>query len=385
MFQEQIEKSLAADLLVNRRERHSGLRIVYPLIMIALMVASPGCRGRSEVSGSRAQVASMPQIRSFSVSGPMRASLVVGLSGNARELKLTNDGGQTWQVIAPGATGGAFECATVTASGRGWAINLEGQVFASTTAGASWMKIDAKVSSPSGESLNGANYIEFVSDRTGWVQSALAIWRTDDGGVTWREKLSVLTTGVSGQPRKIYPLDANSLVGAGSKGQVYVTRDGGEHWRIQTLISTGDFEDISFATPQHGWITGYIAGSNSKALLFVTKDGGEHWEEIGIADKEIRPWSISFVNDKIGWLAGHRYLDRATPPFPMENLLLHTTDGGKHWRRMEVNSDDPFFSLVRFTDEEHGWLAGRDNLYRTEDGGRTWKVVLSVPPVKHAS
>ena len=382
MFQEQIEKSLAADLLVNRKELHGGFRIIYFLIMVALVVASPGCRGRSEVAVSRAQVASMPQIRSLSVSGPMRASLVVGLAGDARELRLTNDGGQTWQVITPPATGGAFECATVTGSGRGWAINREGQVFASTSAGASWMKIDVNVSSPSGESLNGANDIEFVSDTTGWVKSGLAIWRTEDGGITWREKLSVLTSGVSGQPTKIYPLDANSLAGAGTKGQIYITRDGGEHWRIQTLIPTGDFEDIWFATPQIGWITGYIAGNDSKALLFVTKDGGEQWEEIGIADEEIRPWSISFVNDKIGWLAGHRYLDKATPPFPMENLLLHTTDGGKHWTRMKVNSDDPFFSLVRFTDEEHGWLAGRDNLYRTEDGGKTWTRVLILPPAK---
>lgn len=378
MFQEQIEKSLGADLLFNRNDRHGSVRIIDLLIMMALLVPSPSCRGRSDVSVSRAQVASMPQIRSFSVSGPMRASMVVGLAGDARELRLTNDGGQTWQVMTPPETGGAFECATVTGSGRGWAITREGQVFASTTAGTSWVKVDAKVSSPSGESLNGANHLGFVSDSTGWLQTGLAIWRTEDGGVTWHEKLSVLTPGLTGQPSKIYPLDINSLVCAGTNGQIYSTTDGGEHWRIQTPITSGDFTDVSFATLQNGWITGYVAGNESRALLFVTKDGGERWEEIGIADKEIRPWSISFVDLNTGWLAGHRYLDKTTPPFPMANLLLHTTDGGKNWTRVKVTSEDPFFSLVRFTDEENGWLVGRDNLYRTEDGGKTWKRVLAL-------
>jgi photosystem II stability/assembly factor-like uncharacterized protein len=322
----------------------------------------------------------MPPIRSFSVSGSMRASLVVGLAGDARELRLTNDGGQTWQVITPPETGGAFECATVAGSGRGWAINREGQVFASTTAGTSWMKVDAKVSSTSGESLNGANYIEFVSDTTGWLQTGLAIWRTEDGGVTWHEKLSVLAPGLTGQPSKIYPLDINSLVCAGTNGQIYSTRDGGEHWRIQTPITSGDFIDVSFATLQNGWTTGYVGGNESRALLFVTKDGGERWEEIGIADKEIRPRSISFVDPDNGWLAGHRYLEKTKPPFPTENLLLHTTDGGRHWTRVKVDSDEPFFSYVRFTDEKHGWLAGRDSLYRTEDGGKTWTRILILSP-----
>jgi photosystem II stability/assembly factor-like uncharacterized protein len=383
MFQSQIEKSFAADLLSNWKKRHGGgLRIGFLLIMVAMAVTSPGCRrAQTDVSGSRAEVAYIPQVRSLSVSGPMRASVVVGLAGNARELRLTNDGGQTWQIITPPATGSAFECATTTGSGRGWAINREGQVFGSTGAGTIWTKIDANASSSPEESLNSANRIEFVSDTIGWVQTALAILRTEDGGVTWHQKLSVTTTGVSGQPTTTHPLDANTLVGAGTKGQIYITRDGGEHWRIQTLMPTGDFEDISFATPQNGWITGYVAGHSSKALLFVTKDGGEQWEELEI-NEEVRPWSISFVNDRIGWLAGHQYLDRTTPPFPMENLLLQTTDGGKHWTRMKVNSDDPFFSLVRFTDEQHGWLAGRDNLYRTEDGGATWTKILSVQPAR---
>jgi photosystem II stability/assembly factor-like uncharacterized protein len=47
---------------------------------------------------------------------------------------------------------------------------------------------------------------------------------------------------------------------------------------------------------------------------------------------------------------------------------------------LQLGKDDPSFTLVRFTDKNHGWLAGRDSLYRTEDAGTTWTQVLTAPP-----
>lgn len=324
----------------------------------------------------------MPQIRSLSVSGSEHASLVVGLAGKARDLRLTTDGGQTWRVVSGPVSGGAFECATLIDDSRGWAINRHGQVFATNSAGANWTKIaEPEASSKSGESLSGASRIEFVNDTEGWVAGGLSIWHTKDGGVNWREVLSRLTPGVKGDLFNIYAIDANTLVCAATGGQVYTTRDAGESWNIQ-MVSTsgGDFTDVWFKDNQNGWLTGYVGEPSFRPLLFATKDGGASWEELPLPEMGIMPKSVSFV-DGDGWLAGHQRVADGKS-LPIEAVLLHTTDAGKHWIRIQPGADDPFFSMVRFSDVQHGWLVGRDNLYRTEDGGKTWQRVLSVPPAQ---
>ncbi len=72
-------------------------------------------------------------------------------------------------------------------------------------------------------------------------------------------------------------------------------------------------------------------------------------------------------------------------PVPLEGVLLHTTDGGAQWTTVPVGSDEPFLSIVRFGSKELGWLAGRDGIYRTEDGGKTWRTTLKLPPMKGAN
>ncbi|HEV8427329.1 MAG TPA: YCF48-related protein [Pyrinomonadaceae bacterium] len=53
-----------------------------------------------------------------------------------------------------------------------------------------------------------------------------------------------------------------------------------------------------------------------------------------------------------------------------------------NWERVQLGPNEPFLTEVRFADKEHGWIVGRDILFRTEDGGNTWKRVLSLPPPK---
>jgi hypothetical protein len=48
---------------------------------------------------------------------------------------------------------------------------------------------------------------------------------------------------------------------------------------------------------------------------------------------------------------------------------------------LELGPNEPFLTDVRFSDKEHGWMVGRDSLYRTEDSGKTWGRVLSLPPL----
>ena len=363
------------------------IQLLFAACVVLPMIAAIGCRRNT--AGQRVDPKLVSHLRSLSVVGPNHVALVVeqpGETGSNRswphsEIRITADNGNKWSIVPAEVIGDTLACATMTASGRGWAINRQGQVFVTSSAGATWTKAaDPKLSSKPEETLATADRIEFLNDTDGWAQAGLSVWRTMDGGLTWQETLSTLTPGVHGQPTGMFLIDVNTVLISGSNGQVYLTRDRGNTWRIQSPLSGNfDFRDVWFVNQKHGWLTGW---KSLRPLLLETLDGGESWTEIPI-EADILPTSVCFVGDE-GWLAGDRRIDDGQSA-KLVGTLLHTDDGGKHWNEIQFGQDEPFFTQVRFTDKGHGWLVGRDSLYRSEDGGKTWKVVLSLPPVKTAS
>jgi photosystem II stability/assembly factor-like uncharacterized protein len=345
--------------------------------MILLLTPLPSCSGRTENAGAEISETTLPQLDSLELSGPGEASLLIGTKGKTRDFRFTSDGGATWKSIDSQAIGRVLECALLNGT-KGWAVNHDGEVFSSDSGGATWRKV-ADIKALSSGDFSGAIRIKFVNESVGWLQESLSIWRTNDGGLTWQKKLSVSTPGVKAQPSQMFPIDLDTLVAVGD-GQIFLTRDGGNSWKIDALLAeAGSFTDIWFTDKQHGWLSGYYGVPKPfRPFLYATDDGGNSWNEVSTADIGILPESVCFIDHDKGWLAGRKSVFTGQA-VPSGGVLLFTTDGGRHWNSTELGSDDPFFDVVRFTDKEHGWLAGRDNLYRTEDGGTTWRRVLTVP------
>jgi len=348
---------------------------VYVPLVAVLCLAAAGCKYWSNARDKPFNYQIVRQLWSFSMSRQDQISVVLD---NTRELRLTADGAQTWQVVPPAAVADAFECATMIDARRGWALNHQGQVFSTDSGGVTWSRISEL------HEFTCADQIEFVNEKEGWIRECLSLWRTRDGGVTWQKMLSTVTPGVVGQPTGMFLIDANTVVVSGSGGQVYLTKDGGETWRIQALFGGDgiDYSDVWFADQKHGWITGtqvFIAGESVRPLLFETIDGGESWKQLSV-DTDILPSSVCFVGNE-GWLAGSQRIVNGNS-IRLEGMLLHTTDGGNSWERVQLGPGEPFLTEVRFADKEHGWVVGRDTLFRTEDSGKTWKRVLSLPPAK---
>ncbi|HEY0378955.1 MAG TPA: YCF48-related protein [Pyrinomonadaceae bacterium] len=315
---------------------------------------------------------------SLSLSGGNQASVV---NEKVRELRLTNDAGKNWRVIPGASVGDAFECAFMLNENLGWAVNHQGQVFNTKSAGESWIKISEI------KDFTGAHQIEFLNERDGWLREFLSIWRTDDGGATWRKTLSTVTPGVGGPPSAMFVVDRNHVVASGGGGQVYITRDGGENWKIETPI-TGNVShtDVWFVDQTHGWLTGYIvvvAGEKLRPLILETDDGGDNWREVSVeadllSEANFLPSSICVVGED-WWLAGNlRIVNGRSINFA--GVLLHSSNSGKSWSEIKFATDESIVNQVRFTDHEHGWLVAGDSLYRTEDAGKTWKRVLSLLP-----
>lgn len=351
--------------------------ILLTLTIILLLTPLPSCSGRTE-NGAEISPSILPQLDSLELSGPGQASLLIGNSGRSRDFRFTIDGGMSWKSIDAQPIGRVIECAILKGT-KGWAVNHDGEVFSSDSGGATWRKVADLRALSSGE-FTGAGRIKFLNESVGWLQASLSLWRTNDGGLTWQEKLSVLSPGVKSQPSHIFPIDLETLVAVGD-GQVFLTRDAGNSWKVDTVLAEGGgFTDIWFTDKQHGWLSGYQGVPKTfRPFLYATDDGGVSWKEVATDDIGILPESVCFIDQHKGWLAGRRpvFTGQAVPA---GGVLLMTTDGGKHWSPIELRSDDPFFNVVRFNDKENGWLAGRDNLYRTEDGGKTWRLVLAVPP-----
>jgi photosystem II stability/assembly factor-like uncharacterized protein len=68
-----------------------------------------------------------------------------------------------------------------------------------------------------------------------------------------------------------------------------------------------------------------------------------------------------------------------TSPSNIKGVILRTSDSGRTWTSIKIDSKENVFSQVYFSDINHGWLISLDNIYRTNDGGQSWKKVLKIP------
>jgi photosystem II stability/assembly factor-like uncharacterized protein len=86
------------------------------------------------------------------------------------------------------------------------------------------------------------------------------------------------------------------------------------------------------------------------------------------------------MNDNEGWAAGKKIPKEAKQASIErrvgQGLLLHTMDGGKSWSEVFVKDKELFFHRIYFANTQYGWLFSRDRVYRTNDNGKTWYVVL---------
>ena len=181
----------------------------------------------------------------------------------------SRSGGAHWARVLPGAS--------AVAAGAGGAVYAVsgGAVYASTNRGTSWtevLAVDGLLSDVAVDPLRPERaFVGGFENREGQQQVG-AVWRTDDGGATWR------TT----------PLDANCAafhlaVAPGAPGVVYAagcgllrSRDGGATWEERLTIAE---------LPQTGAVvvdpddprTVYLAAAEPR----VSHDEGESWEPLG--------------------------------------------------------------------------------------------------------
>jgi len=181
-------------------------------------------------------------------------------------------------------------------------------------------------------------------------------------------------------------------------GYVCKTTDGAKTWELYKIdeLSANSLQNINFINEKFGFISGY------DGCLYKTTDGGLSWirqnnipiwsERLVVIDDSTyvvcsrqgkicktidsaKTWNITyngenedimslfFLNKTTGWAGG------------MHGLVLHTTDAGSTWTKLNNNYDwnQFFFNSLWFIDENNGIASSTYGVSAfTGDGGKTW-------------
>jgi photosystem II stability/assembly factor-like uncharacterized protein len=267
---------------------------------------------------------------------------------SAGYLSTTSDGGKTWTLRWRGT--GVSYVATVPGTRQAWAqtrpkkvcVECPGLMIRSNDGGRTWRRAGTAPSMPS-----------FPSGQVGFAMGSRQansgpLMKTTNGGRSWRR--------VGAPCRKGW---------------------GGYAWSAA----------LSFVSPRRGWLicTGQPGAGNQSKALYVTRNGGAKWKRLlNVHFEPARtrlgglgwagyPHGISFTRSGSGLLWSGR------------GSTFHTRDGGRHWLPVRANrheeqnglsgwqvNDRVGYLLLQVNARRYGW-----RLLRTEDDGRTWRLVRS--------
>jgi photosystem II stability/assembly factor-like uncharacterized protein len=243
------------------------------------------------------------------------------------------------------------------------------------------------------------------------------IWKTTDAGVAWKPifdgqpvaSIGALAVAPS-DPRTIYAGTGESDIreDLSSGNGVYKSDDAGITWHHMGLEDTRQISRI-VVDPQNANVVylgalGHAFGANDQRGVYKSVDGGEHWTrildlgpEIGIADL-----AISAENPQV-LFAGAWHVRR--PPWsayaPIDGPgsgLYRSQDAGKTWARLDGNGlpqgdwgrvgvdvapdGKRVYALIVLQSEfQIPAQDRRSGLYRSDDGGNTWALANSAPPL----
>ena len=307
---------------------------------------------------------------------------------------------------------GARQLSFATPS-RGWVLLRNGRLLVTTDGGSNWSELAYEGRGPALQPVSAPKPVPFsrvasaqlITPDIGWAvgfstskghpEAYYELFRTEDGGVTWKS-----ITPVNSNSWKIYSvsfLDSNrgwALVWTNGRFVAYSTVNGGANWSAADVDFGKDQEgrppwvgdgQIFFVNPLQGWIIfAKVSRSSLETVLFATADGGRTWSSLTSHDAP-PPGRIRLVSPEVGSLLPTSWMLSSS-----RTALFVTRDGAKSWQQLSVAPPAyvgarawAFYDLPTFKDSKNGYLpvvyeGGSVEksfavLYATVDGGETWK------------
>jgi len=126
--------------------------------------------------------------------------------------------------------------------------------------------------------------------------------------------------------RAISAVDETTLWTSGSQGQVFLSVDGGKNWNPRPVP---DCENTEFRS-LHAWDAQHalVFDVSPQGRAFMTTDAGLSWELVYQSPVEGAFFnSMKFADNKQGIAI--------SDPIDEQVFVLRTEDGGRNWRRLE--------------------------------------------------
>ena len=317
------------------------------------------------------------------------------LPNTAVLLAITVDGGRTWRTAALPGAARAYDLAWFANGQDGW-VSSSGRkgyaLYSTTDGGRRWtLRADTVPGAAVGSgglpaSDTGAVTLSFANSRVGWTLGASAaaggsvrwwLYATRDGGHIWIPVQLPVPAALQpyGPPQPELPhcFSASACVLTAGFGTnrtvVYTSADGGRDWQPAPAppAARSFMEPAALLSPRD-WI---LSGATH---LYVTRDAGRQWTVRPFPLGLQRGGNLQFLSRRDGWMVG-----LASGP---TSTLWRTRDGGRSWRVVFPAEPPPSgheaatgagpLGRIVMTGRTSGWWLGAGGVFRTTDGGTTW-------------
>jgi len=210
-----------------------------------------------------------------------------------------------------------------------------------------------------------ATSVHFLDDKNGFATTYNGnILKTIDGGLNWE---SYFVTDLPLYSVRFIDDKIGFAVGGKSScggsgcivpgSIVFKTEDFGENWTKQDIpYKWSELYSVSFVNENIGFAVGHW-------YQIKTTDGGKTWEQFAFEKDGIMK-KISFINSQTGFCAG--------------TYIYKTSNQGKNWIK-SANESDGFIHDFCFVNEKVGYACGNKKIVKTIDGGETWKILKNSP------
>jgi photosystem II stability/assembly factor-like uncharacterized protein len=231
------------------------------------------------------------------------------------------------------------------------------------------------------------------------------VWKTEDAGHNWTNvsdgyfktgSVGAITLAPS-RPETVYVgMGEHAIRGNTSHGDgVYRSDDGGETWRHMGLTDTRQISNVIVHPEDPNLVyvaaLGHAWGPNEDRGIFRSRDGGETWEkvlylneDVGAGDLEMDPSDPNVLYAGMWQARRFAWGLRAAGP---GTGLYKSTDGGDTWRNLTNNPGLPtgenrgrigvavsganpnrVWTIIEAEDDQTG-------VFRSDDAGATWELV----------
>lgn len=181
----------------------------------------------------------------------------------------------------------------------------------------------------------------------------------------------------------IYFLPSDTLLGwaVGAKtyppsdaddGAVARTTDAGRTWECVTILGSQMLESVHFLDKD----VGYASGTKG---IYKSINGGISWTQLTLPDT-LGGWGCHFVDRNNGlYIGGGCRNNRNSNP----QRFYRTSDGGTTWTRTVYDATNNALTDPLLLEKDGlGYASGSGWIWRTLDGGRTWRVWISTGDIK---